>query len=181
MICIFYGPISLKWEPIGLIIPLPPWKHHKVTIAFQVLCWHLPTNYEIRGSDGVDGERCAHCWNEFFISTDPQISLGWDWWERDSCGRGGKIGVKSLRAEQVSVICSLGAWCQPYNSDLDSPHKRENSFELHMWHGALQVNPGSAVTSRLEPGEGDPLRPSPATRLSGWRFIRAVDWWISFE
>lgn len=74
------------------------------------------------------------------------------------CNRGGKIGVKSLRAEQVSVICSLGAWCQPYNSDLDS-HKRQNSFELHMLDCALQVNPGSAVTSRLRPGDGTPARP----------------------
>lgn len=116
----------------------------------------------------------------FFVSRGPDISLGCDRWERDSCRRGGKIGVKSLPAEQVSVICSLGAWCQPYNSDLDSPHKRQNSFELHMLHGALQVNPESAVTPRLGPGEGTP-HPSPATRLSGWRFIRAVDWWISFE
>lgn len=80
------------------------------------------------------------------------ISPGWGWWERDSSRRGGKIGVKSLRTEQVSVICSLRAWCQLYNRDLDSPHKRQNSFALHMLHGALQVNPGSAMTSRLGPG-----------------------------
>lgn len=92
---------------------------------------------------------------------------------------GEKIGVKSWGTEQVSVICSLGAWCQPYNSDLDS-HKRQNSFELHMLDCALQVNPGSAVTSPWRRGDGA-HRPSPATRLSARRFIRPVDWWISFE
>lgn len=147
-------------------------------------CAGIFSNYEIWENDHRDGKRDTHCSNQFFFSffvwRGPDISPGRDRWEGDSCRRGGKIGVKSLRAEQVSVICSLGARCQPYNSDLDSPHKRQNSFELHMLHGALQVNPESAVTPRLGPGEGTP-HPSPATRLSGWRFIRAVDWWISFE
>lgn len=91
----------------------------------------------------------------FPVSKGPNISPVWG---RSAEDRGEKIGVKSLPAEQVSVICSLGAWCQPYNSDLDS-HKRQNSLELHMLDCALQVNPGSAVTSRWRLGEGTPTRP----------------------
>lgn len=59
-----------------------------------------------------------------------------------------KLGSKvyALSKSPSSVHSELDA--SLYNSDLDSSHKRQNSFALHMLHGALQVNPGSAVTSR---------------------------------
>lgn len=40
------------------------------------------------------------------VEADLSLSL-WDWWGRDSWRRGRKIGVKSLDAEQATVICFL--------------------------------------------------------------------------
>lgn len=59
-----------------------------------------------------------------------------------------KLGSKvyALNKSPSSVHSELDA--SLYKSNLDSPHKRQNSFALHMLHGALQVNPGCAVTSR---------------------------------
>lgn len=161
----------LRWILVDFRISLPPGQHKLLVM----LCIVLPACSEISGGWNDRREGKSHANLFFTASKAPNISDE----KAYSCNWVGKIGVKSLHAEQVSVICSLGAWCQPYNSDLDS-HKRQNSFELHMLDCALQVNPGSAVTSRLRPGEGTP-RPSTATRLSARRFIRAVDWWISFE
>lgn len=114
--------------------------------------------------------RLERCGAVFFSFQEGQIShrAGTD--EREMAAEEEeKLGSKvyALNKSPSSVHSELDA--MPYNSDLDSPHKRQNSFELHMLHGALQVNPESAVTSRSGPGEGDPP-PVPSNKIEWLAF-----------